>query len=382
MTDHARAAVLRAYGKDPAVEEIPIRPPRPDEVLVAMRQATVCGTDVHIAHGRFPGSSSIPLVMGHEGCGEIVAAGRERRVDTLGQPLGPGDVIVWDHPWCGRCTACAVDRQPTLCSGTTGYGWGPSGDGDLNGTFATHLLVAPTSNVLRVPDGIDLAVASSTTCALRTVMHALERLGPIRFSDHVVVLGAGAVGLYAAAAALAAGTFYVVLVGAPADRLAVADGWGLGARLDLAATTPEERVEAIRERTGGRGADIVIECAGPAAAFTDGMAMLRSGGRFLVLGQADVRNPEVDTTAMKVRQIMVQTSLSATIAHYHQALRFLQRHGGRFRFERLVAGARFAVDELPAALEAVRVGSELKPVIDVARVATVPAPDSRPEVPG
>lgn len=381
MTDHARAAVLRAYGEDPAVEEIPIRPPRPDEVLVAMRQATVCGTDAHIAHGQFPGSSSIPLVMGHEGCGEIVDAGGDRRVDALGQPLAPGNVIVWDHPWCGRCTACAVDRQPTLCSDTTGYGWGPSGDGALNGTFATHLIVAPTSNVLRMPDDIDLAVVSSTTCALRTVMHALERLGPIRFSDHVVVLGAGAVGLYAAATALAAGAFDVVLVGAPADRLAVADEWGLGARLDLATTTPDERVAAIRERTGGRGADIVIECAGPAAAFTEGMAMLRSGGRFLVLGQADVRNPEVDTTAMKVRQITVQTSLSATIAHYHQALRFLQRHGGRFRFEQLVAGARFALDEVPAALEAVRVGAALKPVIDVARVATVPAPDSRPEVP-
>jgi threonine dehydrogenase-like Zn-dependent dehydrogenase len=381
VTDYARAVELHAYGEDPKVAEIPIRVPRPGEVLVAMRQATVCGTDAHIAQGRFPGSSSIPLVMGHEGCGEIIAAGDERRFDALGQPVRPGDVVVWDHPWCGRCTACAVDRQPTLCSATTGYGWGPSGDGELNGTFATHLLVAPTSNVLRVPDGIDLAVASSATCALRTVMHAFERLGPIRFSDHVVVLGAGAVGLYAAAAALAAGAFDVVLVGAPADRLAVADGWGLGARLDLATSAPEERVDAIHERTQGRGADVVIECAGPAAAFTEGMAMLRSGGRFLVLGQADTRNPEVDTTAMKVRQITVQTALSATIAHFHQALRFLQRQGDRFRFERLVAGARFPLDEVPAALEAVRAGAELKPVIDVGRIATATAPASWPEVP-
>lgn len=374
MIDHARAVVLQSYDSPPEVVEVPLNDPRPDEVLVAIRTATVCGTDVHIAHGRFPGSSSLPLIMGHEGCGEVLAAGRERQVDAIGRPLRAGDLVVWDHPWCGRCAACAVHGQPTLCSNTTGYGWGPTGPGELNGTFSTHLTVAPTSNLLHVPDGIDPAVASSATCALRTVMHAFERLGPIRFSDHVVVLGAGAVGLYAAASALAAGAYDVVLVGAPASRLAAADGWGLGDRLDLESTTADERIGAVRERTAGTGADVVIECAGPASAFTEGLEMLRPGGRFLVLGQADARRPEVDTTAMKVRQISIQTSLSATIAHYHQALRFLERHGDRFRFERLVAGRRHGLGEVDGALRAVRNGEALKPVIDPASQVVAPSP--------
>jgi L-iditol 2-dehydrogenase len=363
----ARAVVLRAYGDAPALEEVPLREPGPGELLVAVRQATVCGTDAHIASGRFPGSSSLPLVMGHEGCGEVLLAGTERNTDALDRPLRAGDLVVWDHPWCGRCTACTVDRQPTLCSRTTGYGWGPSGEGALNGTFASHLVVAQTSNVLRVPETLSPAVVSSATCALRTVMHAFERLGPLRFSDRVVVLGAGAVGLYAAAAALAAGAYDVVLVGAPTARLDVADGWGLGARIDLADTTPDERITAIRERTGGRGADVVVECAGPASAFTEGLEMVRPGGRFLVLGQADARHPEVDTTAMKVRQVTVQTSLSAHIGHYHQALCFLEQHGDRFHFDRLVAGPRYALDEIHEALDAVRSARELKPVVDVTR---------------
>ena len=123
MTDYARAVELHAYGEDPKVAEIPIRAPRPGEVLVAMRQATVCGTDAHIAQGRFPGSSSIPLVMGHEGCGEIIAAGDERRFDALGQPVRPA---TWS---CGttlgagdarRARSTASPRSVLLLPATAG----------------------------------------------------------------------------------------------------------------------------------------------------------------------------------------------------------------------------------------------------------------------
>jgi L-iditol 2-dehydrogenase len=364
MADMARALVLRDYRRPPAVEEVVLPAPGPGELLVGMRRATVCGTDVHIADGRFPGSSTLPLIMGHEGVGVILAAGSERSSDAAGRPLRLGDLVVWDHPFCGRCPACTLDRQPTVCEATTGNGWGPSPPGRLNGTFSTHLVVDARSNVLRVPDTLSPELVSSATCALRTVMHATERSGPIGFADRVVVLGAGAVGLYSAAVALAAGAYDVVVIGAPASRLDVTRDWGLGAAIDLSSTTPDERIEAVLERTGGRGADLVIEAAGPAAAFNEGLAMVRRGGRYLVLGQADAVHPEVDTTGLKVRQISVQTSLSATIAHYHQALCFLERHGERFHLHRLVSGSPRGLDAVPEALDAVRRGTELKPVID------------------
>lgn len=362
-TETARVVVLERYGEPPRPRDVPLRPPAGAEVLVAVQAATVCGTDVHIAAGRFPGASTLPLALGHEGVGAVVAVGPERRTDALGRPLREGDLVVWDHPWCGRCRACTVDRQPTLCRRASGYGWGPFDGRSLNGTFATHVHVAGPSNLLRVPAGLDPTTVSTATCALRTVMHAVERSGPIGFSDRVVVLGAGAVGLYAAAVALAAGAYDVVLVGAPATRLAATDGWGLGLRLDLDGTTAAERVEAVLARSAGRGADLVIECAGPAAAFSEGMAMVRPGGRFLVLGQASGEDVPVDTTALKIRQITVQTSLSATIAHYHQALCFLERHGDRFGFERLTAGPHHGLDEVTTALDAVAAGDQIRPVV-------------------
>lgn len=370
MLDTARAAVLERYGEAPQVREVPLRPPAGAEAIVALERATVCGTDVHIADGRFPGSSTVPLVMGHEGCGRVMALGPDRTHDATGARLRPGDLVVWDHPWCGRCIACTVHRQPTLCERAAGTGWGPSPEGVLNGTFATHIYVAPASNLLRVPPGLDPGVVSSATCALRTVMAALERTEPIRFSERVVVLGAGAVGLYAAAAALAAGAYEVSLIGAPASRLAVTDEWGLAERHDLERTTAEARVAAVLARTSGRGADLVIECAGPAPAFSEGLAMVRPGGRFLVVGQASGQAVPVDTTALKVRQVTVQTSLSATIAHYHQALCFLERHGDRFGFASLVEGPTFGLDDVAGALDAVRSGQRIKPLV----LAGGPAP--------
>lgn len=355
--------VLERYGETPRIREVPVRPPAGAEVLVALERATVCGTDVHIADGRFPGSSTVPLVMGHEGCGRVMALGPDRIHDATGAPLCPGDLVVGDHPWCARCRACTVHRQPTLCDRAVGTGWGPSPDGVLNGTFATHIHVAPASNVLRVPAGLDPGVVSSATCALRTVMAAMERTEPIRFSERVVVLGAGAVGLYASAAALAAGAYEVTLIGGPASRLAVTDGWGMTERHDLDRTTPEERLAAVWARTSGRGVDLVIECAGPAAAFTEGLAMVRPGGRLLVLGQASGQAVPVDTTALKVRQVTVQTSLSATIAHYHQALCFLERHGERFGVDRLIEGPAYALDDLGGALDAVRSGRRIKSLV-------------------
>ena len=120
-----------------------------------------------------------------------------------------------------------------MCDATVGYGWGPSHVASLNGTFAKHLVVSAESKVLVVPESLDPALVSSATCALRTVMQAISRIPIIRFSDTVIILGSGPVGLYAAAVALAAGAHQVHLFGAPRERLAITSGWGLGHTFDI-----------------------------------------------------------------------------------------------------------------------------------------------------
>ena len=360
----SRAVVLADYARGPAVERLDLGPVLPGGALVKIDAATVCGTDVHISDGVFEQLARLPLVMGHEGTGTVLELGAGLERDARGQPLRPGDRIIWAHNWCGRCYFCAVAKQPTLCENTMGYGWGPYEEGTVNGTFSEHLHVSPDSRVLRVPDSVSSPLASAATCALRTVMHALDRLPRVRFSDTVAVLGAGPVGVLCAAAALHSGAHQVVLIGAPASRLAATEKWGLTTRIDIDHTEPEERIEAVRNLTGGRGADVVFECAGPPDAFTEGMEMVRAGGALMVIGQAHGQSVPVPTTAMKVRQLTVRTSLSADISHFHDALQFLDRHGGGLELESVVCSKTYSLDQVIDALAAMRAGTEMKPVIE------------------
>ncbi len=359
----SRAVILADYADGPAVETLELGPVLPGGALVRMDAATVCGTDVHICDGVFDQLARLPLILGHEGTGTVVELGKGLKSDAVGEPLRPGDRIVWAHNWCGRCYFCAVAKQPTLCENTMGYGWGPYEDGAVNGTFSEHLHVSPDSRVLRVPEGVTSPLASAATCALRTVMHALDRMPRIRFSDTVVVLGAGPVGVLAAAAALRSGANQVILIGAPRSRLAATESWDLAARIDIDDTEPEERIEAVRSMTAGRGADFVIECAGPPDAFTEGMEMVRAGGTLMVIGQAHGKTVPVPTTAMKVRQLTVRTSLSADISHFHDALRFLDRHSAKMGLESAVCSNTYSLDQVTDALAAMKAGAEMKPVI-------------------
>tara|TARA_B100000676_G_C18087349_1_gene856194 strand:- start:142 stop:1251 length:1110 start_codon:yes stop_codon:yes gene_type:complete len=362
MTEYSRAVLLEDYDKGPEVAEIIIKPPSDKTLLVEVEAATICGTDVHIADGTFSHLAKLPLVMGHEGTGRIIAKGEDDFFDAQGSLIDVGDLVVWSHNWCGRCFSCAVAKQPTLCENTMGYGWGPFEE-ILNGTFSQFAHVVPESGVLKVPKGITPELASSATCALRTVMHALRRMDSIRFSDSVVVLGAGPVGLYAAAAALKSGAYQTILIGAPSGRLEKVNGWGLSESINIETTTPEERVERVMELTAGRGADVVIECAGPASAFNEGISMLRKGGQFMVIGQAHGEKVPVDTTLLKVRQTTIHTSLSAEITHYHDALRFLESHAEELNLNSIVSSHGYGLDDVSKALQDMKMGIEMKPLI-------------------
>jgi L-iditol 2-dehydrogenase len=359
----SRSVVLTDYALGPSVVELEVPALRPGEILVEVSAATVCGTDVHIATGNFPQLATLPLVMGHEGTG-IVVATSGRTVDVNGLNLDIGSSIVWAHPWCGHCFSCAIAEEPTICENTAGYGWGPSPRGSLNGTFSEYFIVSPESKVLRVSDRLDPALVSSATCALRTVMHALTRIPRIRFSDHVVVLGSGPVGLYAAAVAAASGAAGVHMIGGPSERLTITDDWGLTTCFDIFSSTHEERMAEILDRTGGRGADVVIECAGPAVAFNEGLDVLRRGGSYLILGQAHRETVPVNTTGLKVRQQNVVTSLSAEIVHFHEAMAFLERYAERFSLARMVDTHAFSLDDVSSALGVMKSGEAMKPVID------------------
>lgn len=364
MFAKSSAAVLTEYGQPLEVWEIDVPDPEPRAVIVAVEAATMCGTDAHIHAGDFKdGASKLPLVMGHETIGRVVAIGSEGRRDALGRTLRIGDRIAWAYAWCGECYWCSIAKQPTLCEFGRQYGWGPASEFPyLTGGYAEYAYVMPQCKIVKIPDNLPSDVAASMTCAFRTIVHGFERAGGLTTADTVVVQGSGAVGLYATAYALGSGARKVIVVGAPADRLSIAREWGASDVIDLEGTSPDERKQRVLDATEGRGADLVVECAGNRFALQEGFGFVRRGGRYLVIGQSDPTAATIHGTQFNLNQITVMGSVSADISHYYRALQFASDHQDRFPFAAVLSES-YTLDTVTDAIEAIRSGRETRPVI-------------------
>jgi len=363
LPQQSLAAVLSAYQEPVAVHEITIPALEPGAALVEVVASTICGTDVHIRRGDFPMFAHLPLVMGHEIVGRVVALGPERRVDAVGMPLREGDLVAWAYAWCGECFWCTVARQPTLCEHPRMYGWGSAAEFPyLTGGFSQYVYVMPRCDMVHVPEGVDPAVAAAATCSFRTVVHGFERLGAIEPWETIVIQGSGPVGLWSLAWSVVAGARQVIVLGAPESRLAVARRWGAGMTLNILETTVEERRAAIMAATEGRGPDIVVEASGASNALPEGLALVRRGGRYLVIGQGDPRPASIDGRWINTKQLSIVGLLSGEVRHYWKAMQFLAQYGDRFPFADLL-GQRYRLAEVNHALDRMQAMAELKPVV-------------------
>ena len=360
----SRAAVLVDYNQPLEVRELAVPRLEPGAILVKVEAATICGTDVHISHGKLTQISQVPLVPGHEIVGRIVQLGEGREQDAADRPLRLNDRIVWAYPWCGRCYYCTIARQPTLCPNARMYGWGPCDTPPyLTGGFSEYVYVRPACHVVRAPEALDARVVASATCALRTIVHGFERLGGLGVQDSVLILGCGPVGLYALAMALVSGAAKTIVVGAPNKRLALAEQWGAHHTINIEEVqNAEERKKMILDVTEGRGPDVVIECAGPSAAFKDGLEVVRRGGRILVIGQTDPTPISIVPRLINLRSIEIIGVLSASVPHFYKAMQFLQNNQQRFSFLDLISNT-YRLEEANTALKSMEQLQEIKPAI-------------------
>jgi D-arabinose 1-dehydrogenase-like Zn-dependent alcohol dehydrogenase len=360
-----RAAILVDYEKPLEVRSIDVPAPEPNAAIVRVEASTMCGTDVHIWHGDYKaaGLSKVPLIPGHEIVGRIVELGKERKVDALNRPLAEGDLVAWSYAWCGSCYWCTVAGQPTACENARMYGWGSAGTFPyITGGFAEYAYVMPQCSIVKVPEGIDPAVAASATCAFRTIVHGYEKIGRIGTHETVVVQGSGPVGLYALAFAIQSGARQTIMIGAPEARLTIARRWGASTVLDIETSSIESRREQVMQLTEGRGADLAVECSGRNAAFVEGLDLLRRGGRYLVIGASEPRPALVRPTYFNLGQLTVAGTMSGDIPHYYRALQFLADHQDRFSFGDLL-GSRFSLEQVGDALDGMESMREIKPVV-------------------
>ncbi len=255
----------------------------PGGMLLKTMYSEVCGTDVHLWHGRLAGVP-YPIIPGHVSVGTVAKArGPITLVD--GQQAKEGDRLVFFdvHRTCGRCHACAVTATPTRCVHRKVYGITDAAADGLFGGWAEAIYLEPGVVAAVLPDKVRAEDYIGGGCGLITAVHAVDRAA-IRLADRVLVQGTGAVGLSVVALARLSGASTIIATGAPADRLDLARRMGADLTLDITRTTAEERRDLVMGVTAGRGPDIIIEASGSPKAVEEALTLVRDGGRYVIAG--------------------------------------------------------------------------------------------------
>ncbi len=343
-----RAAVMTKPGAPVEVWDIPVPDLEEGAVLLETVASEVCGTDVHLHHGRLAGVP-YPIIPGHVSVGRILES-RGVDVDAVGNSLVPGDVVTFYdvHEVCGECWHCAVAGQPNRCPHRKVYGITyPVADGLLGG-WAEQIYLKPGVRVIKLPAGVSADDVIGGGCGLFTGFGAVER-STLEMGDVVVVQGSGPVGLGATAFARLRGAGTVITIGAPQSRLQLAVELGADVVLSIEDTEPAERVERIRELTGGRGADVVLEAAGNPRAVPEGFQLLRDGGTYVIAGHyTDVGSVEINAHLdINLKHADVSGQWGTAFRHVVRALTLLQKY--ELPFARVI-GARYGLDETNQAL--------------------------------
>ena len=336
------AAVLRTMGaarpyadsRPLSLETVTLDPPGPGEVLVAIKAAGLCHSDLSVITGDRPRPR--PMALGHEAAGVVEALG-----------AGIGDLAVGDHvvmvfmPSCGHCDPCAGGR-PALCEpGAAANGKGEllgggvrlhEGSGDLHhhlgcSAFASHAVVSRRS-LVKVDADLPFEHAALFGCAVLTGVGAVVNTAGVRAGQSVAVVGLGGVGLSSVLGALASGASPVVAVDLSADKLALARS--LGAVRTVNAADPDA-VEQVRVLTGG-GADFAFEMAGSVRALEAAWRMTRRGGTTVTAG---LPPPEAALAVNVVQLVAEERTLKGSYIGTCVPSRDIPRYVALFREGRL-----------------------------------------------
>jgi L-idonate 5-dehydrogenase len=322
--------------RDLRVEERPVPELEPGKVLVRIRRAGICGTDVHyFEEGRFGQfAMSAPFILGHEVTGEVVAA-----ADGVTQPA-VGQRVAVNPAWqCGQCDDCRAGRG-NLCRRVRMLG-SASTRPPTNGAFCEYLLIG-AEQCFPLPPGVDDGLAAMME-PFAVALQALRRAGTVA-GRRVLVTGGGPIGLLVAIAARACGATTIALSDPVEERRRMALGVGADCALDPAAGGFQDQVAALT----GDGFDVLFEASGAPPALGQAFASARRGGTIVQIGVFSA--PEVP---LPVNQLMVKELQFAGSFRYgnvwEEAIRFVA--SGRVNLQPLISRV-FPLRQAPEALAA------------------------------
>jgi len=297
-----------------SVEDIPIPEHKPGYVLVRLKSAGICGSDVNYIKGEFQ-YSKIPIIPGHEGAGVVEVAGDISE-------FREGDRVIINYvSSCGGCEYCKIGRD-NLCDNIELIGF------DRDGTWAEYIAV-PEKSLIKLPDNISFEEGAISGCALVTPFHAIKisRLSP---GESVAIIGLGGVGINAVPIARMMGASKIIGIDIYPSKLEIARNYGADLVINPLETDP---IEVVKEETGG--VDVSFEFVGSINTIIQALKITKRGGRVVLVGltKSSLSLPLPD---LLFNEKAIITSIDHTREDLKELLELMER--GVLNFQNTISG--------------------------------------------
>lgn len=356
------AAVMPGPNKPIEVREFREPELQPGAALLQTMYSEVCGTDVHLHHGKLSGVP-YPIIPGHVSVGRVAkTSGKLTTVN--GDAIREGDVVTFldVHDVCNHCYHCLVANQPNRCPSRRVYGITYSANDGLLGGWSQAIYMKPGVKMIHLPKELGAETFIGGGCGLVTALHAVD-LAAIRLGESVAVMGVGPVGQSCVALASLAGAGEIAAVDAVQHRLEYAGR--MGATRAVTLDTPcKERLSQVHAFTRGRGVDVVIEASGHPDAVSEALDIVRDGGRVVVCGHyTDNGSVEIHPHwQINRKHVELRGCWGSRYEHFHRAVEIAARFGGEKPWREMV-GERCSLENVAKGLESVANRSAVKALV-------------------
>ena len=307
-----KAVVKEKKGYDNiSYKEVPVPQINDNEVLIKVKAAGICGSDIHIFNDEFPYWP--PVTLGHEFAGVIEKVGRDIKRFKIGDR-------VTSEPQQGVCGVCRFCRLGLihLCSSKRSPGWG------IDGAMAEYIKL-PETLLHKLPDNISF-IEGAVIEPASTVTHAIIERGNIRPQDFVVVMGPGPIGLIAAQVAKASGAKKVAIAGLDEDkdyRFTIAEEL----KIDFIINVQRQDLnDLILKNTEGYGADFVVECSGSEKAINSAIEILAKNGKLIAVGFSGKESLGLKWDSAIYKELNIITSMSSTYSSWNYTIDMLKEN--------------------------------------------------------
>ncbi|MCW3981362.1 MAG: zinc-binding dehydrogenase [Candidatus Bathyarchaeota archaeon] len=307
MSNEKMVAAMLYGVKDLRVEDVEKPQVASGEVLVRVKAATTCGTDLKILHRGYLGKViEMPTIFGHEWAGDVVEVGEGVNWPEAGMRIRAGNSAP-----CLKCHMCQKGRY-NLCEDML---W-------LWGAYAQYIRVPSRTirvNTQEIPDGVSYEEAALTE-PLACVLHGAEEVG-VKLGDSVAIIGAGPIGLLHMLVARKLGAAKIIVCDLVDDRLALAEKLGADETINPKTENP---VEAILRLTGGKKADVVVEAIGLPATWEQALKMVSNGGKVLEFGGCPPGTSiNVNAESLHYGEVTIMGAFHTTPLHFSKALKLI-----------------------------------------------------------